>query len=181
MTSIPTTIRQTRPSTILGVVGFALALAAAAQVTMPIPGTPVPFTLQPLVVVLAGLMLGPTAGAISMILYLIAGASGLPVFSPIGAPGLLRFVGPTGGYLIAYPVAAWAAGALGAKKERLMVRFLAACAGIALIFVGGIAHLAMLNHSIGVAIGLGLTKFAPFDIAKALIAAGVSAPRKTAA
>src|ERR1044071_5477401 len=100
--------RLARPSAILGIVGFALALAAAAQVTMPITGTPVPFTLQPPVVVLAGLRLGPTAGAISMILYLVAGASGLPVFSPIGAPGLLRFVGPTGGYLIAYPVAAWA-------------------------------------------------------------------------
>src|ERR1051325_850755 len=173
--------RLARPSAILGIVGFALALAAAAQVAMPIPGTPVPFTLQPLVVVLAGLMLGPTAGAISMILYLVAGASGLPVFSPIGAPGLLRFVGPTGGYLIAYPVAAWAAGALGPGRETLVTRFLAACAGIALIFVGGIAHLAMLNRSLVVAIGLGLTKFAPFDIAKALIAAAASAPRKTKA
>ena len=169
--------RLSQPSAIVGIIGFAAALAAAAQVTMPIPGTPVPFTLQPLVVVLAGLMLGPTAGAISMILYLVAGASGLPVFSPIGAPGLLRFVGPTGGYLIAYPVAAWAAGALGAGREKLAVRFLAACAGIALIFVGGIAHLAMLNRSIVVAIGLGLTKFAPFDIAKAAIAAGVSGAR----
>ena len=181
MTSIATTLRQTRPSTILGVIGFAAALAAAAQITMPIPGTPVPFTLQPLVVVLAGLMLGPGAGAASMVLYIVAGASGLPVFSPIGAPGIMRLVGPTGGYLIAYPVAAWAAGALGAKKEKFVTRFVAACAGIALIFVGGIAHLAMLNKSISVAIGLGLTKFAPLDIAKAAIAAGISGARKNAA
>src|SRR5437763_15677239 len=92
--------RLIRPSLILGVVGFAVALAAAAQITMPIPGTPVPFTLQPLVVVLAGLMLGPTAGAASMILYVVAGASGLPVFSPIGAPCLMRMVGASGGYLM---------------------------------------------------------------------------------
>src|SRR3954469_17913002 len=75
MTSISTTLRQTKPSAVVWVIGFAVALAAAAQVTMPIPGTPVPFTLQPLVVVLAGLMLGPVAGASSMILYLIVGAT----------------------------------------------------------------------------------------------------------
>src|SRR3954453_9213165 len=113
MTSLTTTLRQTKPSTIGWTIGFTLALAAAAQITIPIPNSPVPFTLQPLVVVLAGLMLGPVAGASSMILYLLAGAVGLPVFSPVGAPGALRFIGPTGGYLIAYPVAAWAAGTLG--------------------------------------------------------------------
>src|ERR1043166_365886 len=174
MTSIATTLRQTRPSTILGVIGFAAALAAAAQITMPIPGTPVPFTLQPLVVVLAGLMLGPGAGAASMVLYIVAGASGLPVFSPIGAPGIMRLVGPTGGYLIAYPVAAWAAGTLGAKKERFAERFFAACVGIAMIFVGGIAHLTVYTGSIAQAIKLGITPFIVFDIVKAAIAAGVT-------
>jgi biotin transport system substrate-specific component len=177
MTSLATTLRQTRPRTIVGIVGFAAALAAAAQITMPIPGTPVPFTLQPLIDVLAGLMLGPTAGAASMVLYLIAGSTGLPVFSQIGAPGLLRLVGPTGGYLIAYPVAAWATGALGASRERLTRRFLAACAGIVLIFVGGIAHLAILDQSLKLAVQQGVTFFAPFDIIKAFIAAVVSAPR----
>ncbi len=71
-----------------------------------------PITLQPLVVVLAGMWLGPVAGAASMVLYLLAGAAGLPVFSPFGAPGIARFFGPTGGYLFAYPVAAFVAGAL---------------------------------------------------------------------
>src|SRR5688500_6902286 len=72
MTALSTTLRQTKPSTIAATVGFAAILAAAAQVTIPVPGTPVPFTLQPLVVVLAGLMLGPVAGAASMVLYLVA-------------------------------------------------------------------------------------------------------------
>src|SRR3954466_12170739 len=155
MTSLTTSLRQTRPSTIAGAVGFAVILAAAAQITIPIPTTPVPFTLQPLVVVLAGLMLGPGAGAASMALYLAAGAAGLPVFSPVGLPGIARFFGPTGGYLIAYPVAAWIAGALGHDKPRLWQRFIAAIAGIAMIFVGGIAQLAMLNGSLTTAIKLG--------------------------
>src|SRR3954469_25454995 len=114
MTSLTNSLRQTRTSTYLAVGGFALMLAAAAQVTMPIPGTPVPFSLQPFVVVLAGLMLGPVAGAAAMALYLAMGAAGIPVFSPVpGLPvGIARFAGPTGGYLIAYPVAAWVAGTL---------------------------------------------------------------------
>ena len=173
MTSLTTTLRQTKPSTIGWAFGFALALTAAAQITMPIPGTPVPFTLQPLVVVLAGLMLGPVAGAASMMIYLIAGASGLPVFSPIGAPGLLRFIGPTGGYLIAYPIAAWAAGALGAGQHTLLRRFFAACAGMALIFVGGIAHLSVYMGSIRLAILAGITPFILLDLVKAMIAAAV--------
>src|SRR6476660_3017644 len=98
MTSLTPTLRQTKLSTIAGIVGFAVILAASAQVTLPIPGTPVPFTLQPLVVVLAGLMLGPVAGALSMALYLLAGAAGAPIFSPVpGLPqGIARFFGPTG-------------------------------------------------------------------------------------
>src|SRR5687768_10073277 len=98
-----------RGLSLVGIAGFAVALAAASQVSIPLPNTPVPITLQPLVVVLAGLWLGPVAGAASMITFLLAGAAGLPVFSPIGAPGLARLLGPTGGYLLAYPVAAFVA------------------------------------------------------------------------
>src|SRR5215207_9869246 len=103
----------------VGIVGFAAALALASQIALPIPGTPVPITLQPLVVVLAGMWLGPVAGAVSMVLYLAAGAMGLPVFSPFGAPGVARFLGPTGGYLFAYPVAAFVAGALAGRTTSL--------------------------------------------------------------
>src|SRR3954468_17071773 len=101
---------RTRALSILVAVG---ALALASQVAIPLPGTPVPLTLQPLVVVLAGLVLGPMAGAASMVLYLLAGVSGLPVFAPIGAPVIARLAGPTGGYLLAYPVAAFLAGRIG--------------------------------------------------------------------
>src|SRR4029077_20419480 len=93
MSTLSTPVRESRDSRvkIVGIVGFAIALAAASQVAIPLPFTPVPITLQPLVVVLAGLMLGPVAGAASMVLYLAAGAAGLPVFAPIGAPGIARF------------------------------------------------------------------------------------------
>ena len=101
--------RLGRRATAVGVVGFAAALALASQVAIPVPGTPVPITLQPFVVVLAGLWLGPVAGAASMLLYLAAGALGLPVFAPMGAMGVARLAGPTGGYLLAWPLAAWIA------------------------------------------------------------------------
>src|SRR5438874_1306673 len=91
------------------ILGAAL-VAVAAQVSIPLPGTPVPLTLQPLAVLLVGGLLGPGLGAASLILYLTAGALGLPVFTPYGLPGLARLVGPTGGYLLAYPVAAFAVG-----------------------------------------------------------------------
>jgi len=180
MTSLTTSLRETKPSTIAAVVGFAAALAAAAQVSVPIPFTPVPFSLQPLVVALAGLMLGPVAGAASMALYLAAGAAGLPIFSPIpGLPqGIARFMGPTGGYLIAYPIAAWVAGTVAGKQSTYFRRFIAACAGILMIFVGGIAQLTVINQSFSRAIELGITPFVPLDAVKALIAAAIATPRK---
>ena len=160
--------------TLVGIVGFAAAVAAASQVAIPLPGTPVPFTLQPMLVVLAGLLLGPAAGAASMLVYLAAGAAGLPVFTPLGAPGLARFFGPTGGYLLAYPAAAFVAGALARGVRSLPVRWLAATAGMCVIYLGGIAQLAVLNASVSRAILLGVTPFALFDVVKAFVAAAVS-------
>ena len=162
----------------LGVAGFALALAAASQVAIPLPGTPVPLTLQPMLVVLAGMMLGPVLGATSMLLYLAAGAAGLPVFSPIGAPGVLRLLGPTGGFLFAFPVAAFVAGVVARKAPSLLGRWLAACAGIAVLFVGGLTQLTILTGSLSTAIALGISPFAAFDVVKAFVAALVARPRK---
>jgi biotin transport system substrate-specific component len=177
-TATLTELRRSPRVLAIGVVGFAVALALASQVAVPISGTPVPITLQPLVVVLAGLWLGPAAGAMSMVLYLAAGALGLPVFSPYGAPGIARFVGPTGGYLIAYPFAAFVAGALARRAPSLLGRWLAALAGTAVLLIGGIAQLAVLTGSISQAMSLGLHPFVPLDAVKALVAA-LLAPRST--
>lgn len=170
-------IPSDRRFALLGALGFTAALAAASQVAIPIPGTPVPFTLQPMLVVLAGLMLGPTAGAASMALYVALGAVGLPVFSPLGAPGVARLLGPTGGYLIAFPVAAYVAGFVATSRPGLRWRWLGAMLGMAVIFVGGIAQLSILTGSIAQAIALGITPFAAFDIVKAFIAALIAQPR----
>jgi biotin transport system substrate-specific component len=179
MTTLPlsATFTQDRRYAILGVLGFVIALAAASQVAIPLPGTPVPITLQPMVVVLAGMMLGPTLGLASMVLYLALGALGLPVFAPVGAPGLARFFGPTGGYLIAYPAAAFTAGLLAQKYPSLWGRWLAAVAGIAVIFLGGLSQLTILTGSLGRAVALGMTPFAVFDLLKALVAALIARPR----
>ena len=169
-------------TTALGVVGFAAALAAASQVAIPVPGTPVPMTLQPMVVVLAGLWLGPVAGATSMALYLVAGMAGVPVFAPMGAPGFARMLGPTGGYLWAYPVAALVAGLVASRRRDFAFRALAAAAGIAVIHVGGFVQLLVLTGSAERAVALGAAPFVPLDVLKVLAAAALSSktPRATA-
>lgn len=174
MTTLPAVLMQDRRYAIASVLGFAGALALASQIAIPIPGTPVPFTLQPLIVVLAGMMLGPTLGAASMALYLLAGAVGLPVFAPVGAPGLARFLGPTGGYLIAFPAAAYVAGFVALRKPTLVGRWIAAVLGMVVIFVGGIAQLTILTGSIGRALALGITPFAVLDILKGFVAAVIA-------
>src|SRR2546426_9125547 len=89
----------------------AVLVALAAQISVPLPGTPVPMTLQPMAVLLVGGLLGPRLGALSMILYLAMGAAGLPAFTPtVPLFGIWRVLGPTGGDLLADPIARYAVG-----------------------------------------------------------------------
>lgn len=177
MSSSATTIVRDRQLTAVGIVGFAATMAIAAQIAIPIPGTPVPFTLQPLAVVLAGLWLGPVAGATSMVLYLVAGAVGLPVFSPIGAPGVLRLIGPTGGYLLATPAAAAIAGLVARRFPAFAGRMLASFLGIAMLYVGGVMQLELLTGSLSRAAALGSTPFILADLGKVVVAAIISPAR----
>src|SRR3989454_295552 len=125
----------------------ALLVAAAAQVAVPLPGTPVPMTLQPLAVLLVGGLLGARLGATSMVLYLALGIAGLPVFTPtVPLLGIARLLGPTGGYLLAYPVAAWVVGWLvtpglapGVTPPAWGRVAMGVLCGLALIHVGGLA------------------------------------------
>src|SRR5215207_3202434 len=166
-TNVLRSASQAKWITFAGIVGFAAAVAAGAQIAIPLPWTPVPVTLQPMIVILAGMLLGPVAGAMSMVLYLVAGASGLPVFTLMGAPGIGRFFGPTGGYLIAYPAAAFVAGALSQRATTLGARWAAAMAGVVVIFIGGVCQLWLLNGSLTRALQLGVTPFALLDVVKA--------------
>src|SRR6266478_2965931 len=112
----------------------AVLVALAAQVAVPLPGTPVPLTLQPMAVLLVGGLLGAPLGALSMILYLAMGAAGLPVFTPtVPLLGVARLFGPTGGYLLAYPVAAYAVGRLAGDGRRWARLAVAVLTGLALI------------------------------------------------
>src|SRR3954469_18368068 len=87
-------------------IGATLFVAACAHVSVPLPFTPVPLTLQNFAVLLVGMVLGPVAGFSAMVLYLAEGATGLPVFNPGGLGGVAQLLGPTAGFLFSYPLAA---------------------------------------------------------------------------
>jgi biotin transport system substrate-specific component len=154
----------------VGVALGAALVAAAAQIAVPLPGTPVPMTLQPLAVLLVGGLLGPALGARAMVLYLALGAAGLPVFTPYGLPGLARLIGPTGGYLLAYPVAAFAVGRLAGDGRRLGRLVLAVGAGLVLIHLGGAAQLLLLTGRADLAVRLGTLPFVAGDLGKLALA-----------
>jgi len=150
----------------------AMVVAAAAQVAIPLPGTPVPMTLQPMAVLLVGGLLGPRLGALSMILYLAMGAAGLPVFTPaVPLVGIARLFGPTGGYLLAYPVAAYAVGVLtpgwqpGVSRPWLRTA-LGVISGLLLIHLGGLAQLAILTGNLSAAARFGTVPFLLGDLLK---------------
>jgi len=125
----------------------AVLTAAAAQISVPLPFTPVPLTLQPLIVLLGGAALGSRLGLTSQVLYLAAGIAGLPVFaaSPALPQGLARLVGPTGGYLMSYPIAAFVAGLLAERgfDRRYLTSVAAMAAGLLIVFAGGVSWLSL--------------------------------------
>jgi biotin transport system substrate-specific component len=150
----------------------ALLVAVSAQVTVPVPFTPVPMTLQPLAVLVVGGMLGASAGAAALFSYLVLGMLGLPVFAG-GSAGILHLVGPTGGYLLAFPAAAALTGHV-ARGGSGVLRTLGACAlGMLVIHVGGVAHLALLGGDPAVAFRIGFVPFFTGDLLKVGLAAGL--------
>ena len=155
--------------------------AAAAQVSIPLPFTPVPFTLQPMVVLLGGAALGARLGMASQVLYLALGMAGFPVFaaSAVLPQGIVRLLGPTGGYLMSYPFAAYLTGALAERgfDRNYRTSVIAMAAGLALVFACGVAWLAWFARpahvGLDAALKTGLYPFVPADIIKICIAAGV--------
>jgi biotin transport system substrate-specific component len=153
--------------------------ALAAQISVPLPFTVVPFTLQPMIVLLGGAALGSRLGLASQVLYISLGLAGLPVFaaSPVLPQGALRLIGPTGGFLMAYPLAAWLTGRLAERRfDREYLTSLGAMAvGLAVIFAGGIGWLAYGLAPVG--IGAALERaFFPFllaDLVKLALAATI--------
>ena len=156
----------------LTVAAGALVVAAAAQVAVPVPLSPVPMTLQPLAVLAVGGALGARAGAGALVLYLGMGLLGLPVFAAGGA-GIGRLLGPTGGYLLAFPVAAALTGALVARAPRVLGTLLACAAGMVTIHLGGVAQLALLGGDPALALRVGFVPFLTGDLLKIGLAAAV--------
>ena len=164
---------------------IAALTAAAAQISAPLPFTAVPFTFQPMVVLLGGLALGPRLGAASQLLYLGAGIAGLPVFAASAAlpQGMLRLMGPTGGYLMVYPIAAFLVGYLAARgfDRRYATSVVAMLAGLAVVYAGGTVWLGYFAARAGAAppIGFeaalvaGVYPFVAADVMKLLVAAGI--------
>jgi biotin transport system substrate-specific component len=158
------------------VVGASLFVALCARVTVPLPFTPVPLTLSNFGVLVVGLLLGSRRGFAALALYLAEGAAGLPVFSPAGPGGIAQLLGPTGGYLMAYPFVAALAGFLFERGRSTFAR--AATAGLAaeiLLFFVGLSWLAVWAHSLAQAFRFGLYWFLSAEVIKIFFAAAVAA------
>jgi biotin transport system substrate-specific component len=146
-------------------------------VTVPLPFTPVPLTLQNFGVLAVGLLLGSRRGFAALALYLVEGACGLPVFSPsiVLGVGIARILGPTGGFLLAYPLVAFVAGYIYEHTSR---RFgwaaVSAVAAELVLFASGLAWLAVLTHSVSLALKFGLYWFVFAEVIKVLMAAAVA-------
>ncbi len=157
------------------VVGASLFVALCARVTVPLPFTPVPLTLQNFAVLLVGLLLGSRRGAIALALYLTEGALGLPVFS-FGLGGIARLLGPTGGYLMAYPFVAFVSGWIAERGARSFRRYaVAAMVGEVVLFAGGLAWLSVWTHgSWWQAARFGLYPFVFAEVVKVMAAAALA-------
>jgi biotin transport system substrate-specific component len=160
------------------VITASLFVALCARVTVPLPFTPVPLTLQNFGVLAVGLLLGSRRGFAALSLYLVEGAFGLPVFSLGG--GIGHILGPTGGFLMAYPLVAFVAGWIFEHNSEHNSRHfawaaLSALAAEVVLFAGGLSWLAVITHSVSLAIRFGLYWFVFAEVIKVLMAAAVAA------
>jgi biotin transport system substrate-specific component len=168
---------ETIPGKLLIGLAATAVVAVAAHVAIPLPFTPVPLTLQPLAVLAVGLALGPIAGFLAMLTYLVEGAVGLPVFSPTGPGGIAQLFGPTGGYLLAYPLVAAIGGGgarfFGARLSKFVAAFISGNMATTFLFLCGaswLMHFANLTpHQAYIA---AIWPFLPGEMIKVLVAAG---------
>lgn len=160
---------------VLAVVAGSALLAASAHVSVPLFFTPVPFTLQPMAVLLLALMLEPTLAFATLAAYVIEGAAGLPVFTPQGPLGIAHLLGPDGGFLLAYPFAAFLVSKLRRSLPRTFTfAAISAAAGSVVYFTSGAAWLAVLVHQpMSVALKLAVWPFVAGDALKVVLAAAI--------
>jgi biotin transport system substrate-specific component len=158
------------------VVGASLFVALCAHVTVSLmPLTPVPLTVQNFAVLLVGLLLGSRRGFAALVLYLIEGMAGLPMFNPTGPGGVAQLFGITGGFLLVYPFVAFLAGYIFERGVKSFAR--AAIGGLLaeiLLFTGGLTWLYVFTHSLEKAAYLGLYWFLAAELIKVMFAAGIA-------
>lgn len=172
--SLAAQLNETLWRSIASIVIFAAVTALTARITVHLPFTPVPITLQTLAVVLSGLVLGARSGALAQLTYLGLIAVGLPLDA--NGLGLASFLGPTAGYLVGFVPAAFVTGWL---AERFSVQswwgnFAAAMAGAVVIYLVGASWLAVMLGSWQKAWMAGVVPFILVDLGKAALAAGVA-------
>jgi biotin transport system substrate-specific component len=160
-------------------IAASLFVALCARISVPLPFTPVPLTLQNFGVLLVGLALGPRRAFAALFLYLAEGLMGMPVFSPTGPGGVAQLLGPTGGFLLAYPfvagIAGWVFDGKSEAKKKSFARAILACVLAEIyLFAGGLSWLAILTHSFAQAIRFGLYWFIFAEVIKIMSAAALA-------
>jgi len=164
--------RVTAWQNVLLVVVGSFFVALCAQISLPLAFSPVPVTGQTFAVLLVGASFGARRAAAVLLLYLAEGAAGLPVFAPGGAPGLARFAGPTAGYLLLFPLAAFALGKLLALpgRQSFLRWLIALLAAEVIIFAGGVTWLKLMTSwPWQQALLLGLVPFLPGELVKVML------------
>lgn len=164
-------IRGRAAVNMLLVIGASALIAIAAQIAIPIPFSPVPLTLQPLAVLLVGVVLGSARGAAAASLYILEGMSGLPVFAQ-GHGGLFWLAGATAGYLYSYPLAAWTAGWFSERgwSSTVTRSICGMLVALGVIYAGGWAWLALLTGA-RAAFTMGIAPFIVADVVKIALGA----------
>ena len=154
---------------------FAALIAVCGFISIPVPGTPIPIVLQNMLTVLTGLMLGPVWGTISTVLFLVAGALGLPIFSG-GTGGFAKLLGPTGGFLYGYALATLVAGMIAqrpvyGKKTSLLRLILATVCGFVVMYIPGVIHfMKVMDKTFVQTLTLCVVPYIPGDLVKMVIA-----------
>ncbi|OGU61951.1 MAG: hypothetical protein A2V66_16445 [Ignavibacteria bacterium RBG_13_36_8] len=131
-------VKRVKDNQIFWIISFAILTFFAAQLAVPVK--PVPFTLQTMLILLSGALLGARNGMFSQFIYLLSGAIGLPVFAGFSF-GVAVFAGPTGGYLLSFPFAAFIVGYLIEKNNKLLTTILSMVLGNMIILLSGTAYL----------------------------------------
>lgn len=163
-----------KDSTIFWVLSFSILTAISAQISIPIK--PVPFTLQTMIVLLAGAFLGAKNGAYSQLIYIFLGAIGLPVFAQTadGTMGLARLIGPTGGYLLAFPFAAYIVGYLTEKNQKYLTVIIAMFVAELVVIAFGTFYLySAYLHNFADALKAGAAIFTVWMVVKVFAAATI--------